>query len=260
MRKLLFALLCFIAAACVAETIEFKSVFDFSKGAKVTLVEEGVFMISGAAQFYSAKDFEVNPDQSVTLGFDMRKSPDTRSCLVYVGFQCFDEDKVKIMSHHVRCENNSSSVLVADAVAGSKEVRIKMPPRFKKGRDWCLSFTDRKDCTGLDMGVQGWQSVSGSAADGSVVIKLNVTLDQDYPAGTPVHCHSRGAGMYSACSEKLPNDEWETIRCTVTGMQATDYPTMNKWFKGTKYAKVFFLVVTNDPNNKVFLKNVTLTH
>lgn len=254
----MMALTAVASAAAAAEVIEVKTPEDFAKGAKVVAADDGL-LIAGNQRVFSAKTFKVDPAKKVTLSFDIRKSPDTTGCMVYVGFQGLDEDKVMIQPQNVRCEWNSAGSLAEKAVAGSKDIRIKMPPRFKN-RDWCIVFSDKNKCSGFDMNVFGWQKVSPVAADGSVGIKLNLALEEDYPAGTPVHFHSMGPGLYSACNEKLPKDEWERVTCTVTGMQTTPIPDgkMDKWFKGTQYAQILILVVSKDNNSKIYFRNIKL--
>ena len=254
----MLALSAAVSTAFAAETIEVKTPADFAKGAKVSATDDGL-LIAGNQRVFSAKTFKVDPAKKVTLSFDIRKSADTTGCMVYVGFQCLDEDKVMIMPQNVRCEWNSAGSLAENAVAGSKDIRINMPPRFKT-KDWCIVFNDKNNCSGFDMNVFGWQKVSPVAADGTVGIKLNLVLEDDYPAGTPVHFHSMGPGLYSACSEKLPNNEWEKVTCTVSGMQTTATPDgkMNKWFKGTKYGQILILVVSRDNSSKIYFKNIKL--
>ena len=113
------------SVAVAAETIEIKTPADFAKGGKVVAVDDGL-MVVGNQRVHSAKSFAVDPAKNVTLSFDIRKSADTTGCMVYVGFQCLDEDKVMIMPQNVRCEWNSGSTLAENAVAGSKDIRINM--------------------------------------------------------------------------------------------------------------------------------------
>lgn len=246
-----------VSVLSAAETIEIKSVADFTKDGKVTAAEGG-FLLANNVRAFSSKTFKVDPAKKTTLTFEIRKSADTTNCMVYVGYQCLDSDKLMIQPEHVRCEWNTASTLAENAVAGRKDIRINMPPRFKN-KDWCIVFGDKNKCSGFDMNAFGWQKVSPVAADGTVGIKLNYALENNYPAGTPIHFHSKGPGLYSACNEKLPKNDWEKVTSVVIGMQNTAIPDkkMDKWFKGTKHARLIFLVV-GDRRSKVYIKNIKL--
>ena len=89
--------------------------------------------------------------------------------------------------------------------------------------------------------------------------ELKSPLTKDYKAGSAVHFHSEGPGMYSACKEKDPSTEWEKVSVTVSGIQTTaGTPKNDQWWAGTKYAKIRFLVTTSDRKAKVQLRNIKL--
>ena len=248
-------------AAIYAEVIEIKTIKDWAKGSGVRVSEAGVWDIIGARDISTAKSFKVDPAKKYTLSFEVRKSAATQKVMVYAGFWPLDADMVRIMPHNARCESRSETVLTADAKAGSKSIRINEPKRWRKGaRLWCVSFNDRKNCSGLDMSVICNLSCGEQAADGSMEVKLKQPLTKDYPANTPIHFHSEGPGMYSACKEKNPSTEWETVTATVTGVQgAAGIPKNDQWWAGSKYAKMRFLVVSSDRKSQVQLRNVKLT-
>ena len=261
-KSMLFAALCLSAAALsAAETIEIKSYKDWAKGSFVRLQADGVWEVPGSRDLSNAKSFKVDPAKKYTLSFEVRKTPETQKVFFYAGFWPLNEDMVRISPHHARCERNSETVLTADAASGSKSIRINQPKRWKKGaKTWCVSFNDRKNCSGLDMNVICNAGCGEQAADGSMEVTLKAPLTKDYKAGTPVHFHSDGPGMYSACKEKDPATEWEKISVTVSGIQtAAGAPGYDRWWMGTKYGKLRFLIASRDRNAKVQLRNIKLT-
>jgi hypothetical protein len=250
-----------VSAVLAADVIEVKERKDWAKGAYVKQLPEGVWQIPGSRVIYSGKAFKVDPAKKYTVSFDIRKSADTQKVLVYAGFVCRDDDMVRIDSQFLRCESNSDTKLTADAAKGSNKIRIMLPKRWKNNvKYWCVSMKDRKSCGGLDMEVIGNVSQSEQAADGSVEITIAKPLTKDYPAGTAIHFHSFGPGMYSACSEKNPSTEWETVSATVSGMQtAVGFPKFDKWWLGTKYAKLIFVVSSKERNSKIEFRNIKVT-
>ncbi len=255
------ALMLGAAAVSAAETIEIKAYKDWAKGSFVRPKADGVWEIPGSRDLSNAKSFKVDPVKKYTLSFEVRKTPESQNVLFYAGFWPLNEDMVRIMPHHARCERNSETVLTADAAAGSKSIRINEPKRWKKGaRTWCAAFSDKKDCKNLDMSVICNAGCGEQAADGSMEVMLKEPLSKDIKAGTAIHFHSEGPGMYSACSEKAPGTEWETLSVTISGEQLPgSLPKNNQWWAGTRYGKIRFLVVTGDRNAKVQLRNIKLT-
>ncbi len=104
------------------------------------------------------------------------------------------------------------------------------------------------------------RSCTEPAADGSMELTLTTPLDKAYPADTTLHFHSEGPGLYAACNEKDPGTEWEKVSCSIGGIQtAPGIPPQDKWWIGTKYAKLRFVVATGDRAAKVQLRNIKLT-
>ena len=260
-KTMLFAALALTAGSvCAAETIEIKAYKDWAKGSYVKPQADGVWEIPGSRDLSNAKSVKVDPAKKYTLSFEVRKTPETQKVFFYAGFWPLNEDMVRIAPHNARCERNSETVLTADAAAGSKSIRITEPKRWRKGaRSWCVSLNDKKNCSGVDMSVICNAGCGEQAADGSMEVMLKSPLTKDYKAGTAVHFHSEGPGMYSACKEKDPSTEWEKVSVTVSGIQTTaGTPKNDQWWAGTKYAKIRFLVSTSDRKAKVQLRNIKL--
>ena len=250
-----------VSAVFAAEVIEIKERKDWAKGTYVKELPNGVWQIPGARDIAGAKNFMIDPAKKYTLSFDIRKTPDTQSVMVYAGYWCLDADMVRIMPHFARCEKSSATKLTADAKRGSKTIRITQPRRWKNNaRGWCVSFVDQAACKGVDTEVNCARGQGEQAADGSIEITLAKPLEKDYPAGTAIHFHSEGPGMYAVLNEKNPSTEWETISVTISGAQAkVGIPPKNKWWFGSKYGKMRFLVVTREKTSKVELRNIKLT-
>ena len=246
--------------AGAAEIVEIKELKDWAPGSAVRSVGDGAWEVVGNRDLANAKSFKVDPAKKYTLSFEMRKTPETQKVLVYAGFWPLNEDMVRIEPHFVRCERNSGAKLTADAAAGSKTIRITQPKRWKEGaKTWCVSFRDQAECKTPDFEVICNRSCSDIAADGSLEVTLAKPLPKDYPAGTPIHFHSDGPGMYSACDARTPTDEWETFSCTVTRIKTGGIPVKEQWWDGTKYAKLRFLTTGADKNGKVEFRNIRLT-
>ena len=248
-------------AAIAAEVIEIKEHKDWAKGSDIKLMPNGVWMFPNSRIINNAKAFKVDPAKKYTISFDVRKSSDTHDVVIYAGFTCLDADMVRIDPQFVRCERNSDTKLTADAAQGSNKIRIMLPKNWRKGaKSWSASLKDRKSCGGLDLEVINNVSQSEQAADGSVEITLAKPLTKDYPAGTAIHFHSPGPGMYAACSAKQLSTEWETISVTISGMQAVPgLPKFDKWWIGTKYAKLLFVTARKSRNSRVEFRNIKLT-
>ena len=261
-KSMLFAALALSAVTVsAAEVIEIKEYKDWAKGSDVKSMPDGVWQFRNSRIINSAKAFKVDPAKKYTVSFDVRKSADTQNVLIYVGFTCLDADMVRIDSQFVRCEKNSDTALTADAAKGSNKIRIMLPKHWKNGaKGWYASLKDRKSCGGLDMEVIKNVSQSEQAADGSVEITLAKPLTKAYPAGSAVHFHSAGPYMYAICSAKQPSTEWETISVTISGMQTVPgLPKFDKWWMGTKYAKLLFVTDRRSDSSKVEFRNIKLT-
>lgn len=261
-KSLLFAAAALsFTAVNAAETVELKVYKDWAKGSFVKSLPDGVWEIPGPRDVCSAKNIKIDPAKKYTLSFDVRKTPDTQKVFLYVGYWPLNEDMVRINARNARCEKNTATTLTADAKAGSKSIRITQPKRWPKNvKTWCVSFVDQKACPGMDMEVVRCLSSGEQAADGSMEIKLREALLKDFKAGTAVHFHSEGPGMYAVCNEKDPKTEWESVSVTITGQQtAAGIPPRDKWWIGAKYAKIRFLLVSRDRKAKVQLRNIKLT-
>lgn len=260
-KRMLFAAAVLSFITVTAQTVEIKVLKDWARGSRVKQAAGGVWEITGSGDLSNAKSFKVDPAKKYTLSFEVRKTAATQKVFFYAGYWPLDADMVRIMPHNVRCERNSETVLTADAKAGSKKIRIMAPKRWKKNaRGWCVSLRDKKKCAGLDMDVICNASVGEQAADGSMELTLKKPLAQNYKSGAAIHFHSEGPGMYAVCNEKDPATEWEKVSVTISGIQTVPgVPRNNKWWSGSKFAKMRFLIVSKDRRSKVQLRNIQLT-
>ena len=244
--------------AGAGDVFEIKEMKDWAPGSAVRAVGAGVWRVTGNCELVGAKSFKVDPAKKYTLTLEMRKLPATQKVLVYGGFWPLNEDMVRIKPHCVRCERKTAGKLTAPVKEGDTTIRITAPKHWRKGaRNWCVSFRDQAQCPELDMEVICCRSAT-EPADGSVEVTLTKPVMKDYPAGTPVHFHTDGPGMYSLCSTVQPTDEWVKYTCTVTGIQKSGIPSRTQWWNGTKYAKFRLFTGGAAKNAQIELRNIKL--
>lgn len=264
MKKLFASFFCAIVSvtAFAAEVYEYNTPEDWEKKAVIEVLPDGVLEFTGKQDITTAKSFKVDPRKKVTLSFEIRATEDSIDTMVYAGFQQQDSDRIILEPVYVRQEIGSLTTLTEDAKAGATKLKIRKPTRWIKPvyRGYNIVFDAKDDLSDLP-NTSGIPLVAETdLPDGIVEITLKKPLPKDYPAGSQARFHIGGPYMYSALDAQKLSSEWIKVSCTITG---TDPAAMDfkKWWIGTKYAKLLFLINYKDfaKQKRTQLRNIKIS-
>lgn len=246
-----------IGMAAEPQVLELKQKSDWAAPARgIALVADGEWEITGPVDLAGARSFKVNPEKPVTISFDIKKSAENLRPLVYIGFWPMDADRIRIQPFHVRCEAGGDTELLEAAPAGATSLKLKAIRR-KHSASWKhLAVGTIKGCPVPQFDLIEMKSLA-KLDDNTLEATLAKPLEKELAAGTALHFHGNGPGMYAAYDAKTPGDEWATVTCTVIGMQE-GFPAKDaRWWKGTVYAKPRILV-SQGRKDKVQLRNLRI--
>lgn len=226
------------------EIIEYTGPEAWTPNPQVTFAAGGVMEIRGKTEVVSARSFPVDPAGNVKLSFEVRRAPGSPETLAYLGFWPLDADKVRIEPLMVRPVSGTGAILRGAVQAGATSIVMTRPekwpdhPRALAG--WGIAFNAGPDRS--DLPNTAVYAIKDAVPDenGNLKITFKSPLRSDYPDGTPLRAHSNGPGMYSALDARRLPETWQRVECVVSGLNA-EVPTMNKWWIGTKFARIRIL-------------------
>lgn len=154
------------------------------------------FLLPSPGYAISQELIPVDMETTYTLAGRFRSQGDTPAHL-YIGFECFDEQRQRINSEQINVVPDTETELAADAVAGSALLKIRDGAKWDSDPSWlsahgAVAFNVKDDYADLpnrDLSPIGISSI-GKTRDGWEVV-LSQPLERDYPAGTKVRQHRR---------------------------------------------------------------------
>ncbi len=256
MKSRLFSLisLCIISLSLAEQRIDYLKSSDFAPCKGVSFLDDNIVEFTGTVNCEAARIFKVEPTVPVTISFEIRKLSEESKPVVYVGFWTYDADRIRIYPRFLRCERGGETSILTDAPEGSTTLRLKTLQR-QPAKSWkYLALGGRKDCP-----IPQFELITIKALrtleDNSLEATIDAPLTTPMPAGTTLHFHGDGPGMYAAYNAKTPENEWTTITATVVGEQE-GFPMADKrWWKGTRFAKPL-IVVYQSKSDKTQIRNL----
>ncbi|MBQ7651605.1 MAG: hypothetical protein IJS15_11640 [Victivallales bacterium] len=246
--------LCIIHASLSEQLIEYRLSSDFTPSKGVSSIDENTLAFTGNINCEAVHIFKVKPTVPVTISFEIRKLSENAKPVVYVGFWTYDADRIRIQPRFLRCERGGETTLLADADAGATSISLKPPPR-QPSKAWkSIAIGGSKDCQLPQFDLIAVKALKASE-DNSLEVTLEAPLAKPLSAGTVLHFHGEGPGMYVAYDAKTPDNEWTTVTATVVGEQEGFPVADRRWWKGTRFAKPR-IVVYQSKNDKIQIRNL----
>ncbi len=194
----------------------------------------------------SVEFIEIDMAKSYTLSGEF-KSTGVGDSLLYFGYVPFDEDQVQIKSEEVYTRLGTETELYDDISPTDKIIRIK------DGTNW-IAYTHDRVAFNVDDSGQYNDLPNRELSNNNIIrvtnmqplpyweVEFNTNVGVSYAKDTKIREHT-GAGTYiydGAMNENVPFS-W-TKYGGVTSGESLRNTDPGKWWRGTKYAKIVFLL------------------
>jgi hypothetical protein len=208
------------------------------------------FLLPSPGYAISQEFIPVDMQTPYTLAGRFRSQGDAPARL-YIGFECFDEQKQRINNEEINAMPGTETELAAAAVAGSALLKIRDGAAWEFDPAWspahgAVAFhvqDNHADLPNRDLSPIGISSIR-KTGDGWEVV-LSKPLERDYPAGTKVRQHRRrDTFCYVEKGTNLAADAvWTERAASISGATPFGSTGLAFW-PGTRFVRV---IVTNPP-------------
>ena len=189
-------------------------------------------------ELISSKMIPIDMEKTYTLSAWMRSLDDKFPASAFFGLRMYDKDKKPITMRNTYVYPGTETSLARAAVKGSKELWLKKNPELLKRKVASIAFNAKRnyeDLPNFDVSPMLKDIVEEKDACKAVLVS---PLKKSYPAGIAVRLHSPWATpFYWAAKGWIPT-KWKKFSVTIKGEAKAGIPN-NKFWKGTKYVRVF---------------------
>ena len=182
----------------------------------------------------------IDSNKSYTFKARLRTLDEKLPASGYMGFQVLDKNKREITYQNVVVLPLEYSEVIS-AKKGSKEVLIKLIPKFEKIKKQKLAFNakeDQSDLPNFDLS-SACKKVT-KIDEKTIKVELTKPLTKDYAKGSKIRIHSKySVPMYYLVSGWMPAGNGKECVATLNGVANTPGAIKTQFWKGTKYARPF---------------------
>ena len=190
----------------------------------------------------SVRIFEVDPNAVYRLSGKFR-SKDSCAKTVRFGVEALNEKGSVIYSPCVFIINGTETELAEDLKSGNSTVMVKDASKWdQKSNARVIAFNVKDDLDDLPNMQYSPNIKKIEQVDGMWKITLNRPSLSNFPVTTRVRQHSHGLGRiyFAANAKKCRGDQWQEFSGEISGIAPSGAPA-NKWWKGTKKARIIIL-------------------
>jgi hypothetical protein len=250
-----------LASACMGmlsaqEIISIEKPADFAPSRQVAQAEDGAIVLKGNGAFTSVKDMTVDPAKKYQIiGEFCLKGGKTPN--VYLGFVPYDGKNRQITPSMIYINVKSLTEVAADAKKGDQVIKVKDASKWDAKSPYSfVALGAKEDFSDLPNGDCIFNQ-PGIKQNGEVwEIALRKPLTKDIAAGTQVRQHFAGSSyIYTAGMFNKPSGQWVTKKGVISGI-AKFGPSYNKFWTGTKKAKVVVLILNGDGKSETLIRNI----
>jgi len=152
----------------------------------------------------------------------------------------------------------SETTLAEDVPAGSDELILSANKAWsdamKRKAVYAVGFGARKDYKDLPNFMIMTVKSQRVEDDGRIVVKLQNKIKSDCKAGTAVRLHRHGWNGVGKVAKST--GEWQTMTFTIQGW--SNRAVANKWWRGTKTAKLAVYGDRRNGSNVIMIRNLRL--
>ena len=207
--------------------------------------ENGVITITGRQALTGKNIYEIDPNKTYKISFQIRATGDEEQTISYIGYTPLDENKKTLPAVYVNANAGTEGVLAEDVNKGDKTLKIKLnkaQPWKNIRNHWRIAFDAKADYSDLpNSKLSPTINPAETKLEGDVYeIALNQPMTFSATAGTAVRAHSGGGSMYVWYAKATP--EWKTVSFVTKGVAERGL-SAKKFWKGAKFFKT--LVFSN---------------
>ncbi|MBR4663957.1 MAG: hypothetical protein IKO93_08790 [Lentisphaeria bacterium] len=250
-----------LASACVGmlsaqEVISIEKPADFAQKRQVAQADDGAIILKGNGAFISVKELTVDPAKKYQISGEFYlktgKTPN-----VYLGFVPYDGKNRQITPSMIYINVKSLTEVAGDAKKGDQVIKVKDASKWDaKSPHSFVALGAKEDLSDLPNGNCIFNK-PGITQNGDVwEIAVRKPLTRDIEAGTKVRQHFAGSSyIYTAGMLNKPSGQWVTKKGEISGI-AKYGAVYNKFWTGTKKAKVVVLILNGDGKTETLVRNV----
>ena len=252
---ILSAALC-IGTLSAAEIFKVAAPADFEKTKKITQESE-LLLVNGSGDFFTAKDFKLDPAKKYKLSgqFRLRSGSPVQ---VWLGYAPLNSKKKVLFPIYVNPVANTGTEVVAAARRGTKLMKVKDASKWKQ-RSCYVAFNVKDDFSDLPNFSVLAIAKDGVKQNGDVwEITLAQPLKKNIAEGTKVREHINGATfIWNAGTAKVQN-KWINRAGVLNGQVMPGKPVVgHKLWPGTQSVRII-IRVTGKADSVTELRNIKI--
>lgn len=227
------------------------------KASSYAKMENGTAVLQGKGYRFleSAAWMPIVSGAKYTLSAEVRStSGKIEFCSITLAL--FDAEKKIIEPYSVCAYKDTETVLVAEAPAGTRIVRIKDGGKWKPSG--YIAFHAKPDFS--DLPNRTVHEIESVAKQGELYeLTLKKPLSAGYPAGTAVRQHYWGGFWIGHdAAVKDPGNEWKKISGEMNGIVSKGGVKLNQFWPGTAFFHIIIHYRGTEDNSALEIRNVTL--
>ncbi len=249
-----------LASACMGmlsaqEIISIEKPADFAQKRQVAQADDGAIVLKGNMAFISVKEMTVDPAKKYQLSgeFCLKGGKPAK---VYLGFVPFDGKNRQITPAMIYINVRSLTEVAEAAKKGDQVIKVKDASKWDAKSPYSfVALGAKEDLSDLPNGNCIFNQ-PGITQNGEVwEITMRKPLTKDIAAGTPVRQHFAGSSYIYTAGMLKPTEQWTTKKGVISGI-AKYGPVYNKFWTGTKKAKVVVLILNGDGKSQTLVRNI----